>query len=46
MEYSDLVNYIVNETIATMMDVQPITCVGQEHPAKLEHKKKQKKEDK
>lgn len=39
MSISDKVRYI-KETIATMMDVQPITCVGQEHPAKKEKKNK------
>lgn len=40
----DKYNYI-KETIASMMDVQPITCVGQKHPAKKEKKCKE-KEDK
>lgn len=38
MTFLDKYRYI-KETIATMMDVQPITCVGQENPAKKEHKK-------
>lgn len=42
--FRDKYNYI-KETIASMMDVQPITCVGQEHPAKKEKKCKE-KEDK
>ena len=46
--YRDLVKFIaesvIQETIATMMDVQPITCVGQEHPAKKENKCKNQKE--
>ena len=32
-------NYI-KETIATMIDIQPVVAVGQEHPAKKEHEKK------
>ena len=43
MEYQDFVktlaNQVIEETIATMMDVQPITVVGQENPAKKEKKK-------
>lgn len=39
----DKYNYII-ETVASMMDVQPITCVGQEHPAKKEKKCKENKE--
>lgn len=39
MSLADKVRYI-KETIATMMDVQPVTCVGQEHPAKKEKKSK------
>ena len=46
MDYKTLVQNIVeqvlDETIATMMDVQPITCVGQEHPAKKERENKDK----
>ena len=30
---------VIKETIATMMDTQPITVVGQEHPAKKVHGK-------
>ena len=30
---------VIKETIATMMDAQPITVVGQEHPAKKVHGK-------
>lgn len=45
--YRDLVKSIaervIQETIATMMDVQPITCVGQEHPAKKKTNAKTKK---
>jgi hypothetical protein len=43
MSLADKVKYI-KETIATMMDVQPITCVGQEHPAKKANEKKHAKE--
>lgn len=44
MEYQDLVRSIAIQvlkecTSATMMDVQPIVCVGQEHPAKKEKHK-------
>jgi hypothetical protein len=39
--FRDKLNYI-KETIATMMDVQPIMPVGQEHPAKKEKKKENK----
>ena len=37
----DKLNYI-KETIATMMDVQPIQVVGKDHPAKEEEDKKKK----
>lgn len=30
---------VIKETIATMMDAQPITVIGQEHPAKSTWKK-------
>lgn len=43
--FRDKLNYI-KETIATMMDVQPIQVVGKEHPAKENLKKDKKKEDK
>ena len=43
--FRDKLNYI-KETIAAMMDVQPIQVVGKEHPAKENLKKDKKKEDK
>lgn len=45
MSIADKVKYI-KETIATIMDVQPITCVGQEHPAKKAKEGKCKKDQK
>lgn len=33
---------VIQETIATMMDAQPIVAVGQEHPAKENMKKARK----
>lgn len=41
--FMDKFNYI-KETIATMMDVQPIMPVGQEHPAKKEKRCKDQKD--
>lgn len=38
--FKDKLNYI-KETIAAMMDVQPIQVVGKEHPAKENLKKKE-----
>lgn len=43
--FPDKLKYI-KETIATMMDAQPIQVVGKEHPAKENLKKEKEKKDK